>query len=410
VIQRRGGRRGSTDAKLHGVPTPETPWPRRLHHVEATRDRFGDLAERLVPYFDRKDPPADAVVAALAGTDRASRERAIDSALAGGTDAVPAPLRELVASASVVPAWVDWERLRRAHDVFLRPGLLGGVVLGLRSLVYGYAAPAGNKPLAFSGRLKERSARRLAETSKFVSAVTALEGLRPGALGWQLVLRVRLMHAEVRRLVLASGRWSYDAYAEPINQHDMLATILLFSSVFIDGVRMFGIHVASDEADDYQHLFRWVGELIGVAPELLPATYAEAARLAHFVHLTQGPPDADSRELVNALLEGPLRQAKTARERRSAERQVAVARGLCRSLVGDALADALELPRDHHRHWALGLRTLLRLLEVTRRGSSRVNAFVQLLGSHYWDFSVERGLGGMPARYDLPQGLAGAGR
>jgi hypothetical protein len=37
--------------------------------------------------------------------------------------------------------------------VFLRPGLLGGLVLGLRSLVYGYAAPAGNKPLVFSGRL-----------------------------------------------------------------------------------------------------------------------------------------------------------------------------------------------------------------------------------------------------------------
>ncbi len=391
------------------MPTVEPAWPSRLHHVEATRARFGDLAERLVPYLDRKDPAADAVVAALAGMDRASREGAIERALAGGTDAVPEPLRELVRAASVVPAWVDWERLRRAHDVFLRPGLLGGIVLGLRSLVFGYAAPAGNKPLAFSGRLKERSARRLAETSKFVTAVTALDGLRPGALGWQLVLRVRLMHAEVRRLLLASGRWSYDAYAEPINQHDMLATILLLSNVFIDGVRLFGVHVAPDEADDYQHLFRWVGELIGVEPELLPATYAEATRLARFIHLTQGPPDDDSRELVNALLEGPLRLAQSPRERRRAERQVAVARGLCRSLIGEDLADALHLPRDHHRHWALGLRTTFRLLELTRRGSPRVNAFVQLLGKYYWDFSVERGLGGTPARYDLPERLANAG-
>jgi len=392
------------------MPKPETSWPLRLHQVEATREHFGDLLERLVPYLDRKDPPADEVVAALAGMDRVSRERAIDTALDGGTHLVPHPLRELVAAASVVPPWVDWERHRRAHDVFLRPGLLGGIVLGLRSLVYGYAAPAGNKPLVFSGRLKERSARRLAETGKFVTAVTALDGLRPGALGWKLVLRVRLMHAEVRRLLLASDRWSYEAYREPINQHDMLATILLFSNVFIDGVRLFGVHVTAAEADDYQHLFRWVGELIGVEPELLPATHAEATRLARFIRLTQGPPDDDSRELVSALIEGPLRQAETPRERRNAERQVAVARGLCRSLIGDELADELHLPRDYHSHWAFGIRTTFRLLEVTRRGSPRINALVQLLGRHYWDFSVERGLGGTPARYDLPDRLTTAGR
>lgn len=389
------------------MPTARNAWPRRLHRVEATREVFGDLAERLVPYLDRKDPPADAAVAALSGADRASRERAIEAALAGAVEGVPDALRELVATANVVPPWVDAERMRRAHEVFLRPGLLGGLVLGLRSLVYGYAAPAGNKPLAFSGRLKEQAERRLAETGKFITAVTAVDGLKPGALGWKLVLRVRLMHAGVRRLVLASGRWSHDAYAEPINQHDMLATILLFSNVFIDGIRRFGVHVTADEADDYQHLFRWVGELIGVEPELLPATYAEATRLSRFIHLTQGPPDDDSRELVNALLDGPLRQAKNARERRQAERHVAVARGLCRSLIGDELADSLHLPRDHHRHWALGIRSTLHLLELTRRGSPRVNALVQLLGRYYWDFTVSRGLAGAPARYDLPERLAG---
>lgn len=392
------------------MPTAVTRWPRRVHRVEATREDFGDLAERLVPYLDRRDPLADSAVAALARADRASRERAIEAALAGAVEGVPDAVRELVARASVVPPWVDGERLQRAHEVFLRPGLLGGIVLGLRSLVYGYAAPAGNKPLAFSGRLKERAERRLAETGKFITAVTAVDGLRPGALGWKLVLRVRLMHAEVRRLVVASGRWSYEAYSEPINQHDMLATILLFSNVFIDGIRRFGVHVTAAEADAYQHLFRWVGELIGVEPNLLPATYAEATRLSRFIHLTQGPPDDDSRELVNALLEGPLRHAKTARERARAERHVAVARGLCRSLIGDELADSLGLPRDHHRHWALGIRATFQVLELTRRGSPRINALVQLLGRYYWDFTVSRGLAGAPARYDLPERLTGVAR
>jgi ER-bound oxygenase mpaB/B'/Rubber oxygenase, catalytic domain len=385
----------------------EIVWPRRMHRLAEARERFDDLSERLVPYLDRKDPLADAVVASLAETVASRRQELIEAALDGDFKDATAPLRELCLSAHEVPPWVDWPRLGRAHAVFVRPGLLGGLTLGLRSLVHGYAAPAGNKPLAFSGRLKQRADRRLAETGKFITAVTALDGLRPGAVGWQLALKVRLMHAEVRRLVLASGRWSHPDWSEPINQHDMLATILLFSNVFIDGIRLLGVQVTEAEADDYQHLFRWVGELMGVAPELLPATHAEAKRLSEFILLTQGPPDDDSRELVSALLDGPLRLATTPRERRRAEHQVAISRGLCRSLIGDELADALGLERDAHRHWALGVRTTLRLLESARRGVPRINDWVHVLGTRYWDFTVNQGLGGVPARYELPERLAG---
>lgn len=385
-------------------------WPRRLHRRAEATSRFGDLAERLLPYFERSDPLADAVVSALEGDAPPARQQRIDRALGGDLSDAPEPLRELVEAAHRVPPWLDWQRLERANDVFLRPGILGGITLGLYSLVHGYAAPAGNKPLAFSGRLQERADRRLAETSRFVTAVTALGGLRPGALGWQLVLRVRLMHAAVRRLLLASGRWSHEDWAHPINQHDMLATILLFSNVFVDGVRRFGVHVTPDEADDYQHLFRWVGELIGVEPALLPATYAEATRLAEFIHLTQGEPDDDSRALVAALLERPLRGASAPGEVKRAERQVAVATGLCRSLIGDELADKLGLRRDGHRHWALGVRLALKLLERARRGVPRLNEVVRLLGSRYWDLTVTRGLGDEPARYDLPQQLSGMPR
>ena len=390
------------------MPEATLLWPRRVHRPAEACARFGDLPERLVPYLDRKDPLADAAVLSLAERPAAQRQEMIEAALEGDLRAATAPLRALCLAAREVPPWLDWERLRRAHEVFVRPGLLGGLTLGLRSLVYGYAAPAGNKPLALSGRLKERADRRLAETGKFITAVTALDGLRPGALGWQLVLKVRLMHAEVRRLVLGSGRWSHADWSEPINQHDMLATILLFSNVFIDGIRLLGVHVTPDEADDYQHLFRWVGELIGVSPELLPGGHAEATRLSSFILLTQGPPDDDSRELVSALLDGPLRGAKTARERKRAERQVAISRGLCRSLIGDELADALGLRRDSHRHWALGVRATLRLLESARRSVPGLNDFVHAIGSRYWEFTVNQGLGGVPARYELPERLSGA--
>jgi len=378
-----------------------------MKNRELASARFGELSQRLVPYLEQVDATADAAVTALAGRPAAEREAAIEAALTDGASAVP-ELDALVATARQVPSWVDEARLLRAREVFLRAGLLGGIALGLCSLVHGYAAPAGNKPLAFSGRLTERADRRLAETGKFVTAVTEAEGLKPGALGWRSVLRVRLMHAQVRRLLLDSGRWSFDEWSHPINQHDMLATILLFSCVFIDGIRKLGVHVTAAEADDYQHLFRYVGELIGVEPALLPTTHAEAMRLAELIRLTQGVPDEDSRELVRALLEGPLRVAKTKDERKRAERQVAVARGIARGLIGDELADALRLPRDRNRYLVPGIRIALRGLETLRRNLPRVDDFVQLLGSRYWDATVRRGLRGVPARYELPQHLARA--
>jgi hypothetical protein len=383
-------------------------WPRRLHNLDEAQRRFGDLPERLVPYLDRLDPVADRVVAALGSLSPEERQLRIEAALAGS--ARDEALAELVESAQRVPVWLDWSRLERANEVFVRPGLLGGITLALSSLVHGYAAPAGNKPLAFSGRLKERADRRLAETARFVSAVTARDGLRPGALGWRLILQVRLMHAAVRQLVLASGRWSHEAWSAPINQHDMLASILLFSSVFVDGIRHFGVHVTQREADDYQHLFRWVGELIGVEPALLPASYDEAKRLADFIRLTQGEPDDDSRALVAALLEGPLRRARTAVEIQRGERHVAVASGLCRSLIGDDLADGLGLARDGHRHWVRAVRATFHILERGRRSVPLVNGLVHALGSRYWDLTVERGLAGEPARYELPDRLAGIPR
>jgi hypothetical protein len=65
------------------------------------------------------------------------------------------------------------------------------------------------------------------------------------------------------------------------------------------------------------------------------------------------------------------------------------------------------LPRDGHRHWARALRATFRLLERGRRGVPRLNELVRLLGSAYWDLTVERGLAGVPARYELPDRLAG---
>ena len=386
----------------------ETTWPARYCQRATARVRFGDRVDRLAPYLYAVDPLADAVVEALAERSAQGGSALVDRLLSEGIEAVPeapAALRDLHAFAHEVPPWVDWETLERGGRLLRRAAVLGGMVLGARALVLGYASPGGNKPLVFSGRLREQAARRLNETSRFVQAVTSAGGLRPGGDGVLITLKVRLMHAQVRRMILASGRWQAELWGAPINQHDMAATTLLFSLITLEGLRILGLHITVEEADAYMHLWRYVGHLIGVAPELLPAGEREAERLRDLIQATQAAPDDDSRYLVHALLHSG-EQAGSAEQRARARRFRTFVEGVCRGLVGDALADQLAVPRTSWSTAVRAIRTMTTGLELARRRSASLEEHMVRLGESYWTRVVREGLAGATADFALPERLS----
>ncbi len=363
--------------------------------------RFGAVAERLFDALQEEDPLADEAVAALDGRP----PEVLDAALRGDLVEAPNALRRLVDACAVLPAWLDAERAEAAGRLLFRSGPAGGITLGAKSLIAGYCSPGGNKPLAFSGQLEAQVSRRLAETGRFVALTCTRGALRPFAEGWRVTLRVRLMHARIRRLLWRSGRWSREAWGAPINQHDMVATSLLFSVVFLDGVRSFGVPVDRQEGDGFVHLWRWSGWLTGAREELLPRDEAEGGRLMELIALTQGPPDEDSRRLANALLESP--RGAPGQFDRLTEWHVALGQGFCRALLGESLADQLGLPRTRWRHVVPAIRTVLtvghRLTPepVRRRLAERSVA----RGERYWERNVELGLAGAAPRFDLPVAL-----
>ena len=377
-------------------------FPTRFVHLDEARRRFGPRVERMGALFSAGDPLADRAVEALADRTPEERERLVDQALRGDTSSLPAELRAFRQALSALPFWADLERARRGGEVLLRTGFFGGIVLGFRSLVAGYCSPAGNKPLAFSGRLREAAPRRLSETSRFVSLVYQPGSFAPGAPGWVAAARVRLMHAQIRRMLRASPRWNAAAWGEPINQVDMAGTTLLFSLALVDGLRMLGFRIERDDCEDVLHLWRIGGWILGVDPELLCATEPEARVLWELLESTQEPPDADSAALAAALVEGPLHEARTAEERARAERFLPVAYGIARHLVGDRYADALGYPRTAWRFAAPALRTLI---SGTGRLVGRLPGVDRLAleaGMRYWRRTVEVGLAGREARFELP--------
>jgi hypothetical protein len=383
--------------------------PSRFLNASAARGRFGEGVDRLGEHLLRVDPVGDAVVEAIeampAGAGWALFRRAAQAGIASTPDA-PEAMRALFAQVERVPVWVDWETLDRGGAVLMRAGPLGGMVLGLKSLVLGYSSPGGNKPLILSGRLEEQAGRRLSETARFVQATIAPGGMRPHAAGWQLTLNVRLIHAQVRRMILRSGRWNDAAWGAPINQHDELGTSLLFSVILLEGLRQLGVRITAADSDAYVQLWRWSGWLMGIDLELLPATETEGRRLGEMIAATQGEPDDDSRRLTRAPLGSPLRDAKTPHEQTNARRMTKFSAAMCRSLLGDTMADQLGVTQTSWRYMVPLARRLVSSMELVREKVPFGDVPALWAGTRYWDRVVDLGLAGALTELALPHRLA----
>jgi ER-bound oxygenase mpaB/B'/Rubber oxygenase, catalytic domain len=351
---------------------------------------------RLGHFLGKVDPLADDVVAALEGRAKAEQE-ALIAQLVGDGQALPAPLRRLHESIREVPFWYEPERASVGGAVVLRGGLISGFVLGFKSLVLGYCSPGGNKPLAMSRRLENDVQRRLAETARFVEAVSHPDGLAWGAAGLEAVVRVRLIHARVRLALGRTPAWRGEAWGAPINQYDMAGTVLLFSSVLLEGLESLGFSTSATERDAVVHLWRYAGRLMGVDDELLCTTPNECANLWSLLERTQALPDADSKRLADALiLDGTRRGVSPAAA-------VDFGYALSRYLVGKRYADALGYPRSM---WSVApplLRGVVSRLDAVSRRFPGGREQALRTGMSYWRRVVELAFGERPVEFGLPE-------
>jgi hypothetical protein len=380
--------------------------PTRYVKLDAARQRHGDRVERFGRFFLVGDRHADAVVNALGSLPRTEREALIQQCFLGNTqqrtDLHP-EVKTLFAEIEHVPYWVDFERIDRGCRAFLNAGLLGGIVLGALSLVAGYCSPAGNKPLMFSGRLVSDVSRRLAETSRFVEVVSKPGGLRPGAEGLRACVKVRLMHATIRCSLMRSPKWDTGSWGVAINQCDSAGTLLLFSHSVLNGLDKLGHVMSPTEREDFLHLWRYAGYLMGVEHELLCSTEQEAAAQWDLLSTTQDPPDDDARTLARSLIESGALGARTEDERSQIEKRVRFAYALSRYLIGDDYADALEFPRWPMENIFPVFRVVNQRIGGRVRAFSLTERFAFEAGKRYWRDVTRAALKGVPAAFTVTE-------
>lgn len=263
--------------------------------------------EAFRQYAHVGDPLADAVVAMFARFPAGQGRRMFEMALESGIESVDNPPEELVAFFAQVdarPYWLDDAKLELAARVSMRTGVVGlGLALPGLALTGGYLSSRADKPLVGTGNLNLQAAapRRLHETAQWLIDVTSPGGLERFATGFKGVSRVRLMHALVRGAMNRRDDWDYENWDTPINQIQLAGTLMLFSLANLAGCQAMGMSFSDTEREAVFHFWRYVGQLMGIHPELVPTSEEDTWRLFWLEADTEFLPDEDSYSLTQAL-------------------------------------------------------------------------------------------------------------
>ncbi len=224
-----------------------------------------------------------------------------------GADIAPAlaqALQDYVAAGQVLPTWADHRKIERAEQLFMEHGALSCILLFCASLPECYVIPDLSSVLHTAGQLEQHTEHRIRSTAAMIFPVMLHGGLtQPGGTGIAQVLKVRLIHATIRNLILRGNPqnarhrirgdgllpaltltaatpptmhqalyargWNLLAQGAPCNQEELAYTLLTFGYVFLRSMRRLGIGLPPADEEAYLHAWNVVGHVLGIDSALM---------------------------------------------------------------------------------------------------------------------------------------------
>ena len=312
------------------------------------------LADLYLRHTTVGDPLADAAVESLASFSSMQAHKFIHAGMerdAAGLRSVPAPLRAFFEEIDTPPAWFDPEAVRPACYAFHRDSdlFIGGLVLGV--LTVGFSTLI-SKSFFETGRLTEFGVRRLQQNTRHLIEITLPGGLDRQGEGWKLSVRIRLVHAQCRRLLREGGSeasgWDESVYGMPLSLAHIALAYTAFSALQLAATVRLGASLSSDARKGYMHLWRYVGHLFGLPPALLFDDEAAALAFNAIGMACEPPPDLESIVMANSLIaQSPIvagvhDPAEQAHMRKDLYR-------ISRALIGHEMANRLRFPKYRTR-------------------------------------------------------------
>ncbi|HVY71606.1 MAG TPA: oxygenase MpaB family protein [Verrucomicrobiae bacterium] len=384
------------------------PWASDyLKNYGHAKEEFGDWVDRYLYFTEQGDPLADALVAELAGLPKEEGHQLLTKAIEEGLSSIPDPppaLRAFFQEVERVPFWVDWDLMKKGSDTFFLNANLFLMAFVAHVLPVGFCTNI-NKPFLITGRLTTMGPNRLRANNRQLVESFMPDGLRRFGDGYKLSLRVRVVHAQVRRLLQASPEWDRAAWGLPLHSAHMAYAYAAFSAVLFNTARNLGADVGPVDEAGFMAVWRYQGFLLGVPVEFLVSDVASGLRIQQVGWFVEPGIDDNARLIVNAMVHASpiVAGVEDPEERRNLSQLMY---NVSRGLIGDEIADDLNFPRFKKQITpdSIRLKTKARqlLAKLTPHGQDKIR--MQNLETLFTASAFQKG-GFMD--YSLPQHVKG---
>lgn len=216
-------------------------------------------------------------------------------------------LEAFIAQGMHLPEWADTARIERAEELFMNYGMLSCTLLFCSSLPECYVIPDLAAVLHVAGQLEQHTEYRIRATAAMIFPVMMIGGLtRPDGGGLSQVLKVRLIHATIRHLILRGDPeratradlipaleekgdsavnmhhalfvrgWDIANDGVPCSQDELAYTLLTFGYVFLRSMRKLGLRLPREDEEAYLHGWNVMGHVLGMERTLMADTMEQA--------------------------------------------------------------------------------------------------------------------------------------
>jgi len=292
------------------------------------------------------DPEADAVIEQLAplGQEKATQffRAALGKRDASVLQEAPPLVRDFFARMESPPDWLDLSALTPACRMFHRNSrlVLGAFVGGV--LVEGFSTNI-SKSFFITGRVRDQGIRRLKQNNRHLIEIFMPGGLERDGDGWKLSVRIRMVHAQIRRLLKHSEDWDTGSWGVPLSAAHLGFAITAFSARLLKHMKTLGAEYNDDERKSFMKVWRYSGYLMGIPETILFRDEQDALKLFEIGLMCEPPPALESIVMANSLINSSplIIGVENPAVRRTLAKQVF---NISRALIGDTLADGLMYP------------------------------------------------------------------
>jgi hypothetical protein len=240
--------------------------------------------------------------------------------------------------ATAVPAWVDWDLIAAGRRAWLAHMPAIGIASILASLLASYASPRASRTLVSTGRLqRDMWQRAVIESATLLRDMTASDdAMRPHNVGWQTLLKVRILHAKVARHATQQGNRP-EQWGLPISQLELTFGRLFFTSSLFDTMNRLGHRLTDGEQAAIHHMWRYANYLLGADESTITTTVQQENDMFQLLSEVEfGSDSPDPADLARAFVRSIAAKLRLPRK---------IVEAVSWAAIGDAYARELRIPR-----------------------------------------------------------------